>query len=222
MKDYLRTAILVVALLVVGYFLLPYVKIHPKSPATQTPNPSDSQSAAKTFSSDILGISFKYMPDQDGDGKADTDVKETGDKVYVYYTATPAEQGQWVQEFSKDPTATLIDAVKKQFLANISEKDCFAVDLDQFYQQYGASVPPAEPNFVRAIIAFPFPADQTQPFDTNATKCPATYRLSNGLSYFAMDKNHPDKYFFFSIGQYGIMADTGGQKTWQDTFTVTK
>src|SRR5204862_409224 len=98
----LKTTIFVIVLLLLGYFLLPYVKIKPK-PA---PVPSSQQSAntdsIQTFSSDDFGVKFKYNQDQDGDGKLDTAVKEVGDKIYVYYSQMPPEQGQWVQKFSKD------------------------------------------------------------------------------------------------------------------------
>ncbi|MDB5057684.1 MAG: hypothetical protein JWO59_1156, partial [Chloroflexi bacterium] len=36
-----------------------------------------------------------------------------------------------------------------------------------------------------------------------------------GISYFLADSRHPDKYLFFSIGQYPIAAGSG--KAWQDT-----
>jgi hypothetical protein len=225
---YLKTIVFVLVLLVAGYFLLPYVKMkksdnnNNQNQNTDNSNQQSNSGTIKTFSSDTYGAKFDYNTDQDGDGKADTDAKEAADKVYVYYTATPMEQGQWVQKFPKDPKASLVDAVKKQFLTNISEKDCFAKDLVEFYNQYGAPVPPAPDNVTRAVIAYPFPTDETQPFDQNAGKCPTPYSLSNGLSYFWMDKNHPDNFYFFSIGQYAIIADKDGKTAWQDTFQVTK
>ncbi|HEX5429598.1 MAG TPA: hypothetical protein VFX17_00785 [Patescibacteria group bacterium] len=236
MKNYIKTIILVVVLLAVGYFLLPYVKNYPKhpTPSSQTSSTSGTNSSSsnsssstsssngiQTFTSSNLGVSFQYNPDQDGDGTADTTAAESGDKVYVYYTASPMEQGQWVEKFTKDPSMSLADAIQKQFLSGVSSTDCFVADMDSFYTQYGAQAPASPQNFERDIIAYPFPTDPNQPFDANASKCPATYSLSSsGLSYFAMDKNHPDQYYFFNIGQYAITADTQGQLAWQDTFEI--
>uniref|UniRef100_A0A7C4R5K1 Uncharacterized protein n=1 Tax=candidate division CPR3 bacterium TaxID=2268181 RepID=A0A7C4R5K1_UNCC3 len=53
--------------------------------------------------------------------------------------------------------------------------------------------------------------------------CPVGYSLANGARYFMMDKNHPDRFFFFSIGQYGIMLDPNdmqNSKLWQETVVV--
>lgn len=37
-----------------------------------------------------------------------------------------------------------------------------------------------------------------------------------------MDKNYPEKYAYFSIGQYGIPAGARNEKElWQDTFRFT-
>jgi hypothetical protein len=226
---YIKFIVFVLVLLGLGYFLLPYTKngnVNNNSNNNQNSDNANQQpvtsGSVKTFTSDTFGVKFDYNTDQDGDGKADTDVKEAGDKVYVYFTAGPMEQGQWVEKFSKDPNVKLTDAVKAQFLKNISEKDCYATDMGEFYTKYSATAPTLPENTERVIIAYPFPADTTQPFDKNADKCPEQYRLSNGLSYFQMDKNHPDKYFFFSIGQYPIFADTKNEKVWTDTFAVTK
>jgi len=221
-----KKILFVIVLLALGYFLLPYVKVKPKAPANNNNQDnnqkSQSNTSMKTFVSDAFGAKFDYAPDQDGDSKADTDVKEQNDKIYVYYTAGPVEQGQWVQKFTKDPNVKLTDAVAAQFLKNISDKDCFATDMSDFYTKYGAAAPPLPEGKERVIIAYPFPTDTTQPFDQNASKCPQGYSLTNGLSYFEMDKNHPDKYYFFSIGQYAIFANPSTQTTWQDTFQVTK
>lgn len=224
MKNSLKTLVLVVVLLVAGYLLLPYVKPNPnltgnKDDSNQS---SSDSSGVKTFVSDDFGAKFDYNTDQDGNGTADTAVDTAGDKIFVYYTAAPKEQGQWVQKFTKDPNVSLADAVKSQFLQGIPESDCFATDMGKFYSDNGAMAPDLPPNTERVIIAYPFPEDETQPFFQNADKCPQGYSLTNGLSYFEMNSTHPDKYYFFSIGQYPIFADTNNQTVWQDTFQVTK
>jgi hypothetical protein len=220
----LQKLIWVVVLLAIGYFLLPYVKVKPKPTITTNNNTAPtSTDTIKTFTSDNLSVSFKYNTDQDGDGKPDTGVKEAGDKIYVYYTAGPAQQGQWVQKFSKDPGDSLTDAIQKQFLKNYAAKDCYVQSLGDYYKSFEVPPPTLAANISEAVIAYPKPAaDSKAPFYANATNCPSIYSASNGISYFYMNQNHPDKFYFFSIGQYGIIADTQGQKTWQDTVQITK
>lgn len=47
-------------------------------------------------------------------------------------------------------------------------------------------------------------------------KCPEPYVSENGISYFLEDTNRPDKFVYFSIGQYAI--DSGiSNLMWQDT-----
>jgi hypothetical protein len=222
--NYLKTIILVVILLVIGFFLLPYVKVKPQSTGNNTSGntPTPPPSSITTYSSDNLDISFTYNPDQDADGTADTAVKEMNGKVYVYYAASSAEQGQWVEQFPKDPKDSLTVAITKKFLTNYPSKDCFSQTLQDFYKSFGVTAPTLDANIQEAVIAFPRPADDTNADDffAAAAKCPATYTETNGISYFWMDTNHPDKYYFFSIGQYAIFADTAGQKTWEQTVKV--
>ena len=210
----------VAAIIIFGGGAVYYLMNH--QAAQPTPPASEDNSGAQTFSSDQLGITFKYHPDQDGDGQPDTAVKEAGDKVYVYYSAASPEDGQWVQEFHKDASDNLAAAVKKQFLLNYSEKDCYAQDLADYFRSFDVDPPKIRDNFSEVIISYPKPTDPEAPFFQNADKCPKTYTFTNGLSYFLMDKNHPDKFFFFSIGQYAILADPAKSVTWQDTFEVTK
>jgi hypothetical protein len=223
----LKTILFIIVLLAIGYFLLPYVKLNSKTSdqANQnqnTDNTNNQPVAVATFTSDTLGVKFDYAPDQDGDGKADTDVKEMGDKIYVYYTASPVEQGQWVQEFSKDANATLLASIQKQFLTSYPAKDCYPLSLADYYKSYDAAAPTLPDNVEVAVIAYPKATDPNAPFWQNSDKCPAQYSATNGASYFWMDKTHPNKYFFFNIGQYPIFADNDGQKVWQDTLTVIK
>ena len=209
----------IVVLIILGAGAWYYLSHH-EVPSNQ-PTTTDS-TTAQTFSSDKLGVSFSYMPDQDGDGQPDTAAKEVNDKIYLYYTASPVEQGQWVQVFTKDPSQTLETAIQDKFLKNYSAKDCYVQDFNQFFTANGAPAQPQADNIAKAIIVYPLPTDDSQPFWQNASKCPVDYSLSNGQSYFLMDKNHPDKYLFFSIGQYGIVANLEKQQAWQDTFQVTK
>jgi hypothetical protein len=36
--------------------------------------------------------------------------------------------------------------------------------------------------------------------------CPQPYTVIGGIGYFQADAQHPDRFLFFSIGQYGILA----------------
>jgi hypothetical protein len=219
MKEHIKTIIFVVVLLVIGYFLLPYVKIKPKPAATGQDN-GQVAAGSKTFSSDSLGAKFSYNNDQDGDGKLDTTAAESGDKAYVYYTASPMEQGQWVQKFSKDPNESLTAAIQKQFLTNYPAKDCYPMTIPDFYKRYEATPPTLPANIEEAVIAYPMTTNPDAPFWQNGAKCPQPYTAANGISYFWMDTNRKDRFYFFNIGQYAIFADSTGQKTWQDTFEL--
>lgn len=194
-----------------------------------TITPSSSPSAAASFEEDTsvpgqkkyvsprLGVTFLYMPKPDQYTNDTASVKEDGDKIYIYMNqlAKVTQQGdyksgQWIQVFDKDKSQTLADAIKQKFLTNYSEKDCFVTEtLEQVKAKFPAS-------FESAIISYPKPTgDQGLPFWTNADKCPQVYSETNGISYFLMDKNHPEKFAFLSVGQYVIY----GSKTqgWQDT-----
>lgn len=235
--------ILSVAAITIGYMLLfpkhpadrqikpelpPTVSASPTSLPTQIILPSTAVSTvlpskspeSLQFVSQKLGIGFSYasaLPEQ-----PDSIIKtlEEGDKVYVYaasITKNP-QDGQWVEVFQKDPNLTLADAIKKQFLANYSSADCFV----SLQSRYPDSVKLPD-NYEVAEISYPAPSDTTAPGWANADKCPQMYTTTNGISYFAMDKNHPDKYAYFSIGQYGIPSGTTNkQSMWQDTFRFIK
>ena len=114
-----------------------------------------------------------------------------------------------MEVFQKNPADSLEQAIKKQFLTGIPETDCFVKTV---------SDNKLSSNFTKATIAFPVPTDSDQPFFTFGQKCPETYKETNGISYFLADKDHPSKFLFFSIGQYGINAKTGDNTVmWQDT-----
>lgn len=219
----IKTVILVIALLAIGYVLLPYVKINPKtnnSQNNQNQNNQQTPSHIQTFKSDNLGISFQYNDDQDNNGAADTSATESGTKAYVYYTAGGQESGQWVEKFTKDPSDSLTVAIQKQFLKNYSSKDCYPLTLQDYYKSFDVAEPALPTGISEAVIAYPPATDPNAPFWQNADKCPQVYSATNGISYFYMDQAHPDRYYFFSIGQYAIFSDTSGKQTWQNTFQV--
>ena len=163
----------------------------------------------KTFSSKDLGVSFTYLADQDHDGKADIQVQEIGDKVYVSPFAVVAS-GQSVEVWKKDAKLTLAQAVTQQILKNYAAKDCFAVSYD-VSSRYGS-------NFVGAEISYPNATTDLGTVQQYFQKCPTAYAKTNGLRYFLMDKNNPTEFAFFNIGQYPILGDNNNHD-WPTTFT---
>lgn len=172
--------------------------------ATQTSDAKD----VKTYISQKLGIKFNYLA-YDGEP-----ITEEGNIVYV-----GGRGGQWVQKFTKDPKDGLATAIKKILLVGISEKDC-AVKV----RHKSASIDTAS----IAVLGWDLTKGEglDNPRFTN-NPCPVEYRETNGLRYFWLDENHPNEFFFFSIGQYVILGESDrfgseGRKTWQDTFEILK
>lgn len=169
----------------------------------------------KTFFSPSLGITFNYPNVYPPANKENIiEVLEKGNKVYIYRKSSGIESGQYVEVFFKEPRQTLEEAIKEKFLKNYSERDCFVKKL-----------PPSKNfpyNFTRAIITFPKVSLDDKNYSPwiYAAKCPQNYTAFNGVSFFAMDLNHPDKFFFFNIGQYAIMVDEEKGISWEETFKV--
>ncbi len=161
-----------------------------------------------TFQSQTLGIRFNYLSKQDDVNFA---AKEVGDKVYVYMTNTDPTTGQYVQVFPKSPGQSLVDAIKVQVLKGYSLQDCIPITINDPNRGFSE---PASYDF--AAITLPFGAKDTQEeIQTRAAKCPQPYAAVGGLAYFLADTQHPDKFLFFSIGQYYIPA--GNNQPWQTT-----
>jgi hypothetical protein len=138
--------------------------------------------------------------------------QENANTIYVYATNTQPSSGQSVEVFNKEPGDDIKQAITKRFLQGINANDCF-VKISP-----NGNLPA---NFVKATIGYPIPQNADQPNWTYGENCPENYKESNGIAYFLMDKNHPDRLFYFSIGQYGIEASTGNQnRLWQDTIQV--
>jgi hypothetical protein len=163
------------------------------------------------FASENKGICFLYAK-QGGAVVPPVNIhtSEAGSKVFVYPANGVPANGQSVEVFEKDPADSLAQAIQKKFLAGINPQDCFIKVLPN------GNIPP---RFTKAQIAYPVPPGQAA-FEVE-NNCPAGYRMTNGIAYFLMDTNTPDRFFYFSIGQYGIEAATGNQNLlWQDTIQV--
>jgi hypothetical protein len=188
---------------------------------TVTPPPGVTELAQDglvTFTSTVFGLTFSYRPVQFG---ANVRTLMSGDKVYVYYTDAPPTNGQYVQVFHKAPADSLRQAIQTQFLAGVSPKDCPIVDN---WHPSEAAMPQSD---VFAAIMLPLALDNHLVFDVataevEAQKCPPTYTQNGGSAYFMEDTRHPDRFFFFKIGQYWIYSAGSPQHgyPWQDTLRV--
>ena len=138
-------------------------------------------------------------------------VKETGDKVYVYIEPLQPEAGQWVQVYRKAPAQSLEDAIRQQVLKGVSAQDCQVVSSDD---PVAGQVNP--PTFRFARIEVPrTPGEDYEALIAKAKKCPQPYAAIGGMAYFLADTAHPDRFLFFSIGQYVIPL--GEDRTWQSS-----
>lgn len=184
---------------------------------TPTPSPLPSPTSipagpnSNLFTSPGLGISFNYTSKKQDNGSM-IEVKQIGNKVFVYFSTVKAETGQYLEMFSKDKNDSLIDATKKKILTGYSLNDCLVKTITKTFT---GQTHPA--NFELVQISVPVaPNDDLINFSEKAKKCSTAYTALGGLSYFLSDPSHPDKFIFLSIGQYGI--DSGvSDKLWQTT-----
>lgn len=164
----------------------------------------------KEYLSHRLGVKFSYLKK---DGQEKLVIKEVDNKVYLVSEEylDNLSSGQYVEVFQKDPEISLMQALEERFLKNYSEKNCGTVDLSSsgYKDDYPESYEVAN---IEVLGQF----DDVKGLLKKLENCPSPYTQSNGVSYFLMDKNHPEKFAFFSIGQYAIMADD--DTTWQKTF----
>lgn len=171
-------------------------------------NVPETAKGVKTYTSQKLGVSFKY---------SDPDVKvtEIGNKIYVHGNAMKPEEGQSVEIWSKPAEQSIEAAVKSKILVNAPAK-C-VVETNKSFSG-------AQSNFIGAVITT---ADiqknlgnlGSDEFFENIKGCPVDYSVTNGARYFAMDTKHPSKFMFFSIGQYAINGETS-TSGWQDSLIV--
>lgn len=186
--------------------------VSPTATPTVTPAPASPNPNSNVFTSQDLGITFNYTTKSTGINDSKILVKQIGNRVYVYSAPGPAENGQYLEMFSKDKNQSLIDAVSKKILAGYSLNDCLVKTITGTFT--GQSHPQ---NFELVQISVPTsPNDDMETLSEKGKKCPAAYTAIGGLSYFLTDPAHSDKFIFLSIGQYAI--DSGiGDKNWQTT-----
>jgi hypothetical protein len=179
-------------------------------PDTQQPTAEPAVPGIVIFNSKALGISFHFASSANG---TDFAAKEIGDKVYVYMKSGQPESGQWVQVFSKPTKTSLEDAIKTQVLQGYSLTDCIVKIVGDPNKGSGAA---ATPGYQFAMITLPQSSDDDMAaIQAKAAKCPQPYAAVGGLAYFMTTSAAPDRFVFFSIGQYAIPAEQNNP--WQTT-----
>jgi hypothetical protein len=125
--------------------------------------------------------------------------------IYVMYGGSTPNTGQSVEIILKDPKDSLSDSINKKFLKGYNPEECYP------------QIQSEENGIFTAIIGYPEYTGDDAPSWLNAENCPQDYTSTNGISYFYYDESVPDRFAYFSIGQYAIYgsADYSG---WQDTF----
>ena len=160
-----------------------------------------------TYTSSALGISFSYLPKQNGQT---IKVLEQGDRIYVYPAHVEPTAGQWVQVFQKLSDESLVDAIMRLFMPDHPAENC----------QVTTVAPPSGSaegvNFeYAAIVVPPIPGEDVEAMLGRWRTCPRDYTVVGGIGYFQADTQNPDKLLFVSIGQYSILADE--DQPWQET-----
>lgn len=178
--------------------------LSPTSTITYVPS-----SQIETYTSPRLGIEFHYNPkvEQDMGGELTAiKVQETGNKIFVYPSSLPPEQGQFIEVFDKNAGTSLEATIRSTFLAGKDPKRCLITTRqDRAYTIAEITFPPNPSGSVDAYFA-------------DSVYCSEAYAQTNGLRYFMEDSAHPDRFFFVSIGQYAIYAEKG--IPWQQTIQI--
>ncbi|MHB0857557.1 MAG: hypothetical protein ACYC5M_08305 [Anaerolineae bacterium] len=160
-----------------------------------------------TYTSQELGISFRYAPEQ---YEQHIEVLEQGDRIYVYASRGEPSTGQWVQVFEKSASESLEQAINGLIMPGYPSENCKVIT---------PVVPPvkeAPPSHTFAhIVVPPVPDEDDAARLARWRTCPQTYTVIGGIGYFQGDTLHPDRFLFFSIGQYMINAEEG--VLWQET-----
>lgn len=223
----LVSTITVIAVIAVGYFFYtsinnPTNKLTQQTPntltatptltatlsPTSTPSPTTQANPnVKTYTSSALGISFNYAAKTDDSNNYPIEVKEIGKKIYVYMKTNYSDYtaGQYVEVFTKNKSDSLDEALNKTILNGYDPNKCIL-------SPYGNK---DDSIAVRQIRVPSSADDDLETITEKAKSCPSPYTATNGIVYFLMNNNHPDKFIFLSIGQYSISS--GGNLNWQDT-----
>ncbi|MEI6690224.1 MAG: hypothetical protein WCL07_00580 [bacterium] len=178
------------------------------------PSPSSNLNI-KTFTSEKLGITFKYQEKYKGSNEVIA-AKEIGSKVYVYSSNMQFDKGQYVELFDKDASDSIDSAIAKSVLFGYLPEDC-PITIKGTKGSFGnTQVYPDGYNTATIGLPASFSKDM-ETAGPYVDKCPSKYLSFGGVAYFLIDQAHPTKLAFFSIGQYALTGDKA-DNSWQDTF----
>jgi hypothetical protein len=142
----------------------------------------------KLYYSEKLGVGFTYLsygPEQP------VSVVEKDNKISI--------GDQTIEVFEKDSSLTLQQAIEEKFLKEYNFADCW-VKIAETNEQKLES-------YVAATISYPPAKNPEDPFWVNSENCPKFYSETNGMQYFLMNKEFPDRFLFVRIGQYSAASD---------------
>jgi hypothetical protein len=188
---------------------------------TSTPTSKDSLNTpnhelprTERYVSETFGVAFNFSPIDVTVNGEEFPPTESGDRIYI-----GGPSGQWVQVFPKEPSQSFENAIRERFLSGIDPNTCY---VQSATYEWLAGVP----NVSGAVISFPISTNETEPWWSNGEKC-GNYATTNGIAYFYYDARFPDRFYYFSIGQYGIPSGVQSSSpnklvAWQETFSVLK
>ena len=162
------------------------------------------------YTSAALGISFSYLPEQNGQT---VKVLEQGDKIYVYPANMEPTAGQWVQVFQKPAGESLLAAITRVIMPGYPSQDC---QVRQTTDRHRAGSQASNYEYA-GIVVRRAPGEDDAAVLPRWRTCPQPYTVVGGIGYFQSDALHPSKFLFLSIGQYTILA--GDNQAWQETIS---
>jgi len=171
----------------------------------------------KTYTSEKLGVSFKYLDKDPLEQGRRTEILENPDKTYIYIEGESPKTGQSVQTFKKNSDESLQQAVRTQLLQAYPNCKIKIVDYDPLNTI-------SLPNGYQGLQIYPekwdsLPAnagvDVLSMYDY---QCPGYFGAAR---YFLYDTKTPTNFAFLDIGQYSI-AGSSTQNAWQDTIKFIK
>ena len=180
----------------------------------------------KVYESSKLGVVFSYYQYASGDlVKAEVKVAEIDNKIYLYVGRSKAEpvdptKGKYIEVLSKSPNQSLKESIESSVLKGYDLRNC-TVDTT-----YNKNIALIKPTYEYAVINY-----NSTPEDTDyqmrlkkAQLCNLKYNSFNGVGYFVMDKKHPDKFAFVSLGQdnfaFPVLRTVNPVISWDDTLTL--
>ncbi|MEX0916774.1 MAG: hypothetical protein WDZ44_01585 [Candidatus Spechtbacterales bacterium] len=175
---------------------------------------------AKRFYSEDLGIEFTYAlryPDWH-----DQEINPVQKGSAVYVDALPGEGGHSVEVFTKDPSVSLEDALRRHF--SLSEDCAVRVISPDEDTPLGQRALDLLHGYKIAVIDSPITIFED--LEGAIAMC-SGYLQGRGVSYFMMNERVPDKFVFVSTGQYFSTSDgmyapdyEGGDRSWEVSLRI--